>query len=250
MNMDDYGFVVLRNVTNEKTNEYWNRCVRRLNYFYPLRTIIIIDDNSKKEFIKELYPHKNITIYESEYPTRGELLPFLYFLKHHWFEKMIFIHDSCFFHKRISFDKLPYYILPLWHFDADNEQNTNILYHLQNIKHSQELISFFQKKDLFLYNSREWYGIFGLMCMIDYEILNQIHQKYNLLSFTKIINSRNQRCGLERSLSIIFYKEYPQLKKVPSLLGNIFQYGIWNLSYEEYLQKKYNLPLVKVWTGR
>jgi hypothetical protein len=49
---------------------------------------------------------------------------------------------------------------------------------------------------------------------------------------------------------ITIYKEYSLLKTTPSLLGNIFNYGIWNLSYSEYKQKKYNLPIMKVWTGR
>ena len=60
--MDNYGFVILRHVINEETNKYWNECVKRINYFYPLRSIVIIDDNSKKEYVKELYFHKNISI--------------------------------------------------------------------------------------------------------------------------------------------------------------------------------------------
>ena len=90
--MDNYGFVVLRHVTNEETNNYWNECIKRINYFYPLRQIVIIDDNSNQEYVKSLYEHKNISIYSSIYPKIGELLPFLYFLKYHWFQKMIFIH--------------------------------------------------------------------------------------------------------------------------------------------------------------
>lgn len=248
--MDNLGFVVLRHVISEETNEYWNECVKRINYFYPLRTIVIIDDNSKKEFIKDLYIHKNISIYESIYHKRGELLPFLYFIKYHWFNKMIFIHDSCFFHKRISFEKINFPILPFWHFLPDYEQTNNIYSQLNSLKYSHELLSFFEKKDVFLSRIKEWNGIFGLMCIIDYEFLNRINQKYNLFNLINNVTTREQRCGLERSLSIVFYKEYSLLKFNPSLLGNIFSYGIWNLSYSEYKKKKYNLPLVKVWTGR
>ena len=52
--MDNLGFVILRHVISEETNEYWNECVKRINYFYPLRSIVIIDDNSKKEYFLDL----------------------------------------------------------------------------------------------------------------------------------------------------------------------------------------------------
>jgi hypothetical protein len=137
--MDNYGFVVLRCVINEETNNYWNECIKRLNHFYPLRQIVIIDDNSNTEYLKSLYEHKNISVYPSIYPKRGELLPFLYFLKYHWFQKMIFIHDSCFFHKRITFEKLLCDIMPLWHFTPDNEQTNNTQSTQQNIQQNTQL---------------------------------------------------------------------------------------------------------------
>ena len=97
---------------------------------------------------------------------------------------------------------------------------------------------------------KEWYGTFGLMCIIDYEFLNQINIKYNLHKLIKVVNNRQERCGLERTLSILFHKEFLLLKTHPSLLGNIFSYGIWNLNYSTYKKNKYSLPIVKVWTGR
>jgi hypothetical protein len=248
--MDTYGFVVLRYVINEETNEYWNECVKRLNYFYPYRQIVIIDDNSKKEYVKELYKHRNISIYSSEYPQKGELIPFLYFLKYHWFQRMVFIHDSCFFHKRISFDKLLFPVMPLWHFNPDYEQTHNIQVQLNQLNHSRILHTFFEQKNTFLSKRKEWYGTFGLMCIIDYEFLNLLNEKYKLHNLTQVIKNRQHRCGLERTLSILFHKEFPLLKNCPSLLGCIFQYGIWNLKYETYKQNKYSLPIVKVWSGR
>ena len=50
--MDSYGFIITRHVNSEKTNKYWNKCVRCIRKFYPLRKIIIIDDNSNSDFIK------------------------------------------------------------------------------------------------------------------------------------------------------------------------------------------------------
>jgi nucleoside-diphosphate-sugar epimerase len=47
-----YGFIILRHVNSELTNEYWNECVRCIRRFYPLRKIVVIDDNSNKDFVK------------------------------------------------------------------------------------------------------------------------------------------------------------------------------------------------------
>ena len=104
----NYGFIILRHVNNELTNLYWNRCVRLLRKFYPLKKIIIIDDNSNYEFIKEFVPLENIEIIQSEYPKRGELLPYIYYLKYRWFENAVIIHDSTFFHKRVQFEKVQF----------------------------------------------------------------------------------------------------------------------------------------------
>ena len=50
--MSNYGFIITRHVTSEQTNKYWNQCVKLIRTFYPLRKIVIIDDNSNQTFIK------------------------------------------------------------------------------------------------------------------------------------------------------------------------------------------------------
>ena len=40
-----FGFIITRHVNSVKTNNYWNHCVKLIRTFYPLRKIIIIDDN-------------------------------------------------------------------------------------------------------------------------------------------------------------------------------------------------------------
>ena len=101
-----FGFIISRHVTSELTNKYWNHCIKQLNTLYPLTQIIIIDDNSNQEFVKEEDQYKNITVIQSEFPGRGELLPYYYFLKNKYFENAVIIHDSVFFHKRIPFELL------------------------------------------------------------------------------------------------------------------------------------------------
>ena len=48
-----YGFIITRHVNSNKTNLYWNECVKRIRHFYPTKEIIVIDDNSNEEFVKD-----------------------------------------------------------------------------------------------------------------------------------------------------------------------------------------------------
>jgi hypothetical protein len=47
------GFIILRHVNNELTNNYWIHSYDCIRKFYPENFIIIIDDNSKYEYITE-----------------------------------------------------------------------------------------------------------------------------------------------------------------------------------------------------
>ena len=100
MNIDNYGFIITRHVNSEKTNMYWNRCVRCIRTFYPLKKIVIIDDNSDQSFVKDEFNYRNVIHIQSEFPGRGELLPYYYFHKNKFFENAVIIHDSVFFHER------------------------------------------------------------------------------------------------------------------------------------------------------
>ena len=93
-----FGFIITRHVNSEKTNEYWNHSVKLIRSLYPFRKIVVIDDNSNQEFVKAEFDYKNVEIIQSEYPGRGELLPFVYYARNKWFDKAIIIHDSVFFH--------------------------------------------------------------------------------------------------------------------------------------------------------
>ena len=106
MSFGKVGFIILRHVTNEITNNYWKYNLLNLMKYYPENNIVIIDDNSKKEYMKKLYEYKNnnLIIIESEYPGRGELLPYYYLLKYELFNTAIILHDSAFINKKIDFE--------------------------------------------------------------------------------------------------------------------------------------------------
>ena len=57
-----YGFIITRHVKCEKTNKYWNQCVKCIRQHYPFKKIVIIDDNSNKDFLKADVDYKNLVI--------------------------------------------------------------------------------------------------------------------------------------------------------------------------------------------
>jgi hypothetical protein len=109
--INNFGFIMLRHVNNKDTNEYWNLCYDSIRKFYPENNILIIDDNSEYKYInnRELY---KVTIINCEYPKRGELLPYYYYLKNKLFDTAVIIHDSVFINKilnrynRCSFERV------------------------------------------------------------------------------------------------------------------------------------------------
>jgi len=254
--MDSYGFIITRHVNSEKTNKYWNKCVRCIRSFYPLRKIIIIDDNSNYNFIKADLEYKNVEIIQSEFLGRGELLPYYYLFKNYFFENAVIIHDSIFFHKRINFEKLiGIKVLPLWHFTSDKENVNNTLFISDKLRNKIEI----QQKLVFNnnilgLNHQKWYGCFGVQSFINYNFLKYIEKKYNLFNLLNVVKNRKDRCCLERIFGAIFCTEENNLLKQKSLLGNILNTVNWKYSFDNYendiKQKKISKAIVKVFTGR
>ena len=52
--MDEYGFIIIRNVNNEIQNEFWIESYNSIRKFYPNTEILIIDNNSNKSFLKDI----------------------------------------------------------------------------------------------------------------------------------------------------------------------------------------------------
>jgi hypothetical protein len=252
----NYGFIISRHVNSEKTNKYWNNCVKLIRTLYPKKLIVIIDDKSKQEYIKADFDYKNIVIIQSEFPGRGELLPYYYYFKNKFFNNAVIIHDSIFIHKRINFEKLlGLKVLPLWHFDSDSEnlQNTlRISSYLSNNIETQKRLAL--SEPILGLSHLKWNGVFGVQCFINHTFLCQIQNKYKIFNMLECIKNRKDRCCLERIMGVIFSIEVPTLNKIKSLFGKIFDHQKWGYSYEEYINDvKYNkLPklVIKVWTGR
>jgi len=254
--MDTYGFIITRHVNSVKTNNYWNNCVKLLRTFYPLRKIVIIDDNSNYKYVNPEFNYKNVEIIQSEFPGRGELLPYYYFLKHKFFQNAIIIHDSVFFHKRINFENFNgIKVLPLWFFHSDQENVENTKRIVKNLSNNMLINNKVSKNfNVLGMNADKWFGCFGVQCYINLSFLEQIEHKYRITNLLHIVRCRADRCCLERIFGAIFFTEYPELYNKKSLFGDIMKYQRWGYSYDEYMVnlKKGAIPrnIVKVWTGR
>ena len=228
------GFIILRYVNDEKTNLYWNHCYDCIRKFYPYNHILIIDDCSNYEYInsRELY---KTTIIKSEYPRRGELLPYYYYLKNKLFDTAVIIHDSVFINKYIDFNVDTYKII--WDFYHKNDQPEDELKMLK-LFNDEELIDFYNDKTL-------WKGCFGGMSIIKHSYLTKINNKYNLDLLLDVILTRYNRMSFERVIAVLLQKD----SKQSILLEDIAKYCKWGLEFKN-KENNNHLPIIKVWTGR
>jgi len=228
-----FGFIILRYVNSTLTNKYWihsYNCIRKL---YPENNILIIDDNSDYNFLSDIELYKTIVI-NTEYPRRGELLPYYYYLKNKLFDTAVIIHDSVFINEKIDFSVDTYKII--WDFCDKNEQYNDV----------KKMIKIFNDKELEkFYDDRLWKGCFGGMSIITYEYFKKINDIYNIDKLLDLVLTRFNRCSFERVIAILLQKNHKQ----PSLLGDIHEYCKWGISFN-YKEKYNSLPIVKVWTGR
>jgi len=249
-------FIITRHVNSEKTNRYWNRCISTIRIYYPKNKIVVIDDNSNYEFVVKMCEDDNVQYVQSEFPGRGELLPYIYYCNNPWHSKAVIIHDSIFFHSCIPFGKINLPVCPLWHFTPDTENVDNSMRIIHGLKNGGILRKMLKNDPSvkILGKTHEWNGCFGIQSMITHECVQHLQNKFNFLNLVNYIHNRPDRCCFERIFACMIYSEYPALKKCPSIFGSIFNYLHFGYSYEEYINdvnnRKINKPLIKVWTGR
>jgi len=232
--MEDVGFIILRHVNSPV--EFWKTCYDCIRTYHS-NQIVIIDDNSTHVTDHDL---KNTLIVNSEYPGRGELLPYYYYLKNKWFDTAVILHDSVFINKPINFDIRDYMFL--WEFNGPKALSL----HKESL---YQLNTFKNKTPLKLYNSKQFKGCFGGMMIVKHSLLIQINELYEFSSLLPVVKNRNDRKGFERTIACMFQSVSP----ATSMFGNICRYGKnpFHYSYEDYRKdEKTDLPIIKVWCGR
>jgi hypothetical protein len=255
--MTSFGFIITRHVNSEQTNMYWNNAVKLINAYYPTTKIVIIDDNSNQDLIKADFEYKNIEVIQSEFPGRGELLPYYYYIKNKFFDNAVIIHDSVFFHVKINFEKLiPFDVMPLWHFTKDKENKENTLRITRYLRNPSNIMNKINLNDVRLSGMKDdiWYGCFGCQSFINHNFLLSIENKYGLTNLITAVQCRKDRCCLERIMGCIFFTDNLKIIHQKSLFGKIQTYLKWGYTFNEYQEdlKKGTIPkpVIKVWTGR
>ncbi len=232
--MKELGFIILRHVNNETTNNYWILCYDSIRKHYPENKIIIIDDDSDTNFLTDKNLYKTHII-NSEYPKRGELLPYYYYLNNKFFDTAVILHDSVFINKPIDMTVDKYKII--WNFKHywDQIEDETIMIDIFN---DLELKKFYENKKL-------WTGCFGGMSIITHDYLSYINNKYDISKLLNYVKNRHNRMSFERVIACLLQKN----AKSEILLGDIHDYCPSRIPFHE-KDKYHYLPLVKIWTGR
>jgi hypothetical protein len=240
---NSFGFIMTRHVNSETTNRYWNHNVQLLSFWYPRSLIVIIDDNSNAAFVKADMEYTNVKVIVSEYPGRGELLPFIYFYREKWFERAVIIHDSVFFHTRIPFERIGLKkAIPLWFFPSEHNQT-----HQENNVRIMRFLPYSKILSRVLLQDKQWKGCFGVQCYIQHSFVVHLMRRYQLFRLLTIVKNREDRCSLERIMGVLFFME--KINPSVSLFGNIFE-NPFGLTYSQYMEQKKKRRIYKVFSGR
>ena len=244
-----FGFIMIRHVNSKHTNQYWIECYQCIRKLYPETPIIIIDDNSIQSFItmpSDLHM-TNCNVVDGHLPGRAELLPFYFFLKNHYFDKAFILHDSLFLQRQIDVDSIQD-VRFIYHFDSSIALGPVLRRFIpQLIHHLTDHESLLKR-----YSERSFYGCFGVMCIITWDCLHRLEEKYNWSRLIDHIKTRKQREALERIWAIMLYDQHfiSMKDRSPSVCGNIVPiYG--SNTYRSYMRRRYcGRIAIKVWTGR
>jgi hypothetical protein len=238
-----YGFIVLRHVSSERTNAYWQEsydCIRRV---YPDAPIVIVDDHSK--FPVSDKAMTGTTVIDSPFPPgRAELVPYLVYAKMDPppFEVAVVLHDSVFVQKPLALNEIEDYRI-LWNFAHSHDQPEDEKRLLRLLRDPDDILAFHADK-------AAWTGCFGVMSVIRHSFLKRLDARYELARLVPGVENRFNRMSLERVWACILQKEGGIQ---PTLYGGVHNYFDWGINIEDYrhLPNTFrHMPLVKVWTGR
>jgi hypothetical protein len=245
--MEKFGFIILRHVNSALTNHYWKECCRCIRQFHKEK-IVIIDDNSNYDYI-DAHEFADVEVIQSEFPKRGEVLPYYYMHRMALFEKAIILHDGMFLTR--SIDEYADSIVDfqfLWHF-AD---------HTSDVPKERAIMSMMRDTEglLKLYdNNRMWVGCFGVASIVTLDFLNRIEKRHEFLDICiREISDRRHRSMFERIFACLCIVNMVNKRSFISAFGDIYAYCRWGITYGMYVnydtKTRLSYPIVKVWTGR
>ena len=243
--MDSLSFIIIRHVRNKTHNLYWNECYDCIRKFYKYEKIYIIDDNSPYKPKRNGEKLVNTCIINSEFPRRGELLPYYYYYTKKFSKNTVILHDSVFINSKINSDFLntkTYHFL--WSAKHGRDPTTEILQILKKMDNSKELIKKFN-------NKTGWDVCFGAMTILNLDYITKIFDNTNYFKIliSQIKTRINRQC-FERIIALLLIDTI----KTKTVNGDIFKdqrFGKDLPTFSEYNKKNCNKKtMYKVWTGR
>jgi hypothetical protein len=243
-----YVFVILRHIEKTTDNNLWITSYNSIRKFYRNK-IIIIDDNSVINTLNGKL--QNADVIYSEFDGAGEILPYHYFLKNKWADRMIFLHDSMFLQRPFRDTELDAPVRFHWEFDkSEAYDQKKISIHLSLLKNNEKLLEYIKNP------ANVWKGCFGGASICDLKVVEELEETYNLFSVLPMsIKTRNDRMLFERILGIILFSEN-RIDRNCSNFGNIVKYPMCfesvsiNNAFSLISQANYNTAIVKAWRGR
>lgn len=245
-NGQSYVFVILRNIRHTKDNDLWISSYNSIRRFYT-NPIKIIDDNSSINTVNGKLIDTEII--QSEWNGAGEILPYYYFMKQKWADRMIFIHDSMFLSRPFHDNELSDSVRFHWHFAADDRKYST---YLSALSHSESIIEYSKQRSA-------WKGCFGATSIISLELVQALEKKYGIFSrLTMAIRTRPEREIFERIFGMIMCYEGHVTAQSCSNFGDILRYPdafesqfqTLETASQRLIDARYDTAIVKVWRGR
>lgn len=235
-----YVFVILRTINSIKDNDLWITAYNSIRKFYTNR-IVIIDDDSLINTVNGKLANTDIIM--SDFNGAGTILPYYYFLKNKWADKMIFLHDNMFINRPFKDTELDAPVAFHWHNNTQIKDEKKFLTYLSLLRNYTEIIEHF-------HTDSSWKGCFGGASIIDFEIIQQLETKYSLFSsLLASLRNKNDRDAFGFVFGLILHFE----KASHSNFGNILHYPN---AFESHTidtanilltQSKYDTAIMTVW---
>lgn len=236
------GIIMLRHVTDKTSDKFWRHGYDCIREFYPTENVLIIDDNSNYDFISEKELDKNTLVIRSEYPGRGEVLPYYYYSRigNKFCNTALCIHDSMFITAHININEINKCKM-LWSFSSHHPYERNNAYNILSVYHDSELNT--------LFGGITWKGCFGGMSIINHDYLLEINNKFNISLMLEVITTRPHREAFERVWGAILHFCENTQKVNNVLIGDIHEKGHWGKTWGQHNSMK-TFPITKIWYSR
>ena len=244
-----YVFVILRNLGKINDNVLWIRCYNSIRNFYKNKIIIIDDNSSINTYDDGLY---NVQIIRSKFKGAAEILPYYYYLKYQWADRMIFLQDSMFLTRLFYPSEMEGELKFLWYTENQESEFNNDFYStLKLLDNNKYLLKYMN-------DNTKWYGCFGGTTICSLDIIKFINNEYNIfIGLVSEIKNKSQRKAFQKLLGLIFFNEgivtldncsiYNDIKNYPGAFNKNIQFD----KMEHIVNAHgYNTAIIKLWRGR